>query len=229
MFASSRDVGSLWSPDAHSRRLIRPHANPEQVHFLAECWRISEHSVVSVLRSSFRLPRTSILCSAEAADVREEIQMIQRDLEGPHLAHRWACHRARWSRSESVRNVESINGMRSCVTSSSNAAAMSCMAFSISGDPKGFATNRPALRRRGARSRRPSRRSSACNFWRPTPLSSASIAEVLIRFATSLRNPPTPGEQTAPRRCACHIMLGQRSSINPNLCSRESEYVSSSP
>ena len=26
---------------------------------------------------------------------------------------------------------------------------------------------------------------------------------------------------------ACHIMLGQRSSINPNLCSRESEFVSS--
>jgi hypothetical protein len=30
------------------------------------------------------------------------------------------------------------------------------------------------------------------------------------------------GEHMAPRRCACHIMLRQRSSIHPNLCSRES-------
>jgi len=35
-----------------------------------------------------------------------------------------------------------------------------------------------------------------------------------------------PAEQKAPRPSACHIMLGQRSGINPNLCLRES-FVSS--
>jgi hypothetical protein len=35
-----------------------------------------------------------------------------------------------------------------------------------------------------------------------------------------------PVEQRGHRRSACHIMLGQRSSISPNLCSRES-FVSS--
>jgi hypothetical protein len=40
------------------------------------------------------------------------------------------------------------------------------------------------------------------------------------RLPTPLRN-PLSGTQTASARCTCHMMLGQRSSINLNLCSRE--------
>src|SRR5690242_5220720 len=41
----------------------------------------------------------------------------------------------------------------------------------------------------------------------------------LLCLSFSYRAPKSTNlrEQTALRRCACHIMLGQRSSINPNL------------
>ncbi len=47
-------------------------------------------------------------------------------------------------------------------------------------------------------------------------------------LATPLKN-PRAWRTNGPRGCACHIMLGQRSGISPNLCSRKSELVSCWP
>src|SRR5579864_6395796 len=79
---------------AHSLRLIGSNTEPEQMHFLGKRRWISEHSVVVGLGLQFSIPEHEHPArSAEAADVREEIEMIQRDLVGLHTSHRETCHR----------------------------------------------------------------------------------------------------------------------------------------
>src|ERR1044071_7706065 len=80
---------------AHSLRLIGSNTEPEQMHFLGKrCW-VSEHSVVVGLGIQFAIPEHEHTTrSAEASDVREEIQMTQRDLVGLHTSHRETCHGA---------------------------------------------------------------------------------------------------------------------------------------
>src|SRR5215475_5142075 len=79
-----RRVQSLESC-AHSFWLIRSYAKPEQLHSLGEYCRISKHSVVVGLGIEFSISEHEHPArSTETANVRKEIQMIQRDLERLH-------------------------------------------------------------------------------------------------------------------------------------------------
>ena len=63
------------------------------MHFFGEHGRISKDSVVVGLRIQFSIPRHEHPPgSAEAANIREQVQMIQRDLERLHASHREASH-----------------------------------------------------------------------------------------------------------------------------------------
>src|SRR5579864_2535047 len=78
---------------AHSLRLIGSNTEPEQMHFLGKRYWISEHSVVVGLGIQFPISEHEHPArSAEAANVREEIEMIQRDLEGLHTSQRRRSH-----------------------------------------------------------------------------------------------------------------------------------------
>ena len=80
---------------AHSLRLVGSDAEPEQVHLLGECRRINEHSVVVGLGIQFPISEHEHPArSTEAANVREQIHVIKRDLERLHATHREAGHGA---------------------------------------------------------------------------------------------------------------------------------------
>src|ERR1044071_7803473 len=91
---------------AHSLRLYRSDAEPEQGHFLGECSRIGKYPVVILLGIHFPIPQHPA-GSAESADVGIEIEMIQRDLKRLHSSHRKASHRTVIAIRE--RPVSSIN------------------------------------------------------------------------------------------------------------------------
>jgi len=75
----------------HSFRLIGSDPEPEQVHFPGECSGIGERSVIVGFGIQFAIAQHEHAAgSTEAADVGEEIEMIQRDLESLHTTHREA-------------------------------------------------------------------------------------------------------------------------------------------
>src|SRR5581483_1235148 len=83
----------VLQPGPHALGLLSPDAQPEQVHLLPERRRIRKGAVVIRLWIE-RLPAEHAACATESADVRKRFEMIQRDLEGLHAAHREAGHRA---------------------------------------------------------------------------------------------------------------------------------------
>src|SRR6476646_395216 len=79
---------------AHSLRLYRSDAQPEQEHLPGECIGISKCSVEIRFGIEFPVPRREHPArSAESADVRKEIEMIQCDLKRLHSSHRKPSHR----------------------------------------------------------------------------------------------------------------------------------------
>lgn len=74
---------------AHSFRLLRAHAQPKQMHPLRERGRIRKHAVVSGSRVQLLAAEHEWSGGAtESSNVREEVQVIERNLEGLHSSHR---------------------------------------------------------------------------------------------------------------------------------------------
>src|SRR4051812_40950090 len=78
----------------HSLRLLRTYTQPKQMDFTSERRGITEGPVVITLRIELFLSRQERTATAEAADVREQIEVIQGDLEGFHPTQRQSGHRA---------------------------------------------------------------------------------------------------------------------------------------
>src|SRR5262245_19237161 len=76
----------------HSLRLYRSDADPEQVYFPGAGCGISKYSVIIGLRVKFLVAHHPARAT-ESTDVREEVEMIQRNLERLHASHRKPCHR----------------------------------------------------------------------------------------------------------------------------------------
>ena len=79
----------------HHRGLVRSNADPEQMNAFGKCLRIGQRSVKVGLRiessaAAHHLHRRP----AEPSNVREHLQVIERNLEGLHASHRKARHRA---------------------------------------------------------------------------------------------------------------------------------------
>src|SRR5439155_14077014 len=73
----------------HPFWLLRAHAEPEQVYFFREPRRIGKDSVVVGFRIQFPVSQYEHPSRAtESADIREEIEMVERDLERLHPSHR---------------------------------------------------------------------------------------------------------------------------------------------
>src|SRR5690606_567721 len=88
---------AMEAPDtlAHPLGFCRSDAEPQYVDFLCERLRIREDAVVVDLRVELAIPKHERAAgTAEAADVRKQIEVVERDLEGLHPAHRKAGHRA---------------------------------------------------------------------------------------------------------------------------------------
>src|SRR5512146_761474 len=86
-------VVQAQKPGTHSLGFFGAYAHPEQMHFFAECGWIGKDPVVIGLWIEFAVSQYQhSASSAESTDIREEIQVIKRDLEGLHSTHRKTRH-----------------------------------------------------------------------------------------------------------------------------------------
>src|SRR5690348_1548106 len=78
---------------AHSLGLFGTDAQPQQVYFLGKPSCVGKCSVVIGFEIEFPVPRAENTGAAEPSDIREEIEMMQRDAECLHPTHRKPRHR----------------------------------------------------------------------------------------------------------------------------------------
>src|SRR5579862_489398 len=79
----------------HPFRLVGSYADPQEMNPLRESRRIGHCSLVGGLRIELIISRQEwIGRSAESAHVREQVEVIERHLEGLHAAHRKTSHGA---------------------------------------------------------------------------------------------------------------------------------------
>src|ERR1044071_3745857 len=80
---------------AHPLRFFCPDAQPEQMHPFCECARVGEDSVVVCLGVQFPVSKHQHSArSTKSANVSEQIEMIQSDLERLHPSHGKSSHGA---------------------------------------------------------------------------------------------------------------------------------------
>src|SRR5580658_8890069 len=85
----------LSQPRLQPGRLLGADANPEQMYALGKGGRIGERAVEGCLWVEFLVAEHHRAGStAETADVREELEVIEGHLEGLHAAHRQSGHGA---------------------------------------------------------------------------------------------------------------------------------------
>src|SRR5579859_5656271 len=78
---------------AHSSRFVGADPHPKQMDFFGEGSGIGEDTVVIGFRIEFTIAEHQHSArAAEAADIRKEIEMIERDLKCLHAAHGEASH-----------------------------------------------------------------------------------------------------------------------------------------
>src|SRR6266550_3518328 len=84
-----------FQASTHSFRLLCPDAQPQQMHLLRECGRVSKYTVVISLGIELSVSQHEHPASStETSNVGEEIKMIERNPERLHSSHGKAGHRA---------------------------------------------------------------------------------------------------------------------------------------
>jgi hypothetical protein len=139
----------------HHRGFVRTHANPQQMDSLRERGGIGQRAMKIRFGIECTVTQHELTCrSAETANVREQVQMIECYLECLHASHREAGHGAMIAIGNGS-EMPLINGISASVISSSNACAISCIGRIASGEPTVCRSDREPAARHASHSHSP--------------------------------------------------------------------------